>query len=192
MAQKICRGCPILWGGPGHHTPGYFLTTRRVPRGQKMKPKGKATPSSLRNWRGARKERVPTISKSDWLFSKNGALPSRRNCRLFSKMTDYFLLAPKLVRRFYFSRPTIPPRLGLYNTICQEGWGDNRPLGPTHCIGAPLPNGLLSPPAALRSEASKRSCRELSPGPRCVACFHIFTCFLFFLFFCFAISVTPR
>mgnify|MGYP003325989780 CR=1 FL=1 len=90
MAQKICRGCLILWGGPGHHAPGYFLTTRRDPRGQKMKPKGKATPSSLRNWRGARKERVPTISKSDWLFPKNGVLPRRRGCGLFPKLTDFF------------------------------------------------------------------------------------------------------
>ena len=64
LAQKICRACPILWGGPGHHAPGYFLTTRRDPRGQKMKPEGKATLSSLRKWRAARKERVPTISKS--------------------------------------------------------------------------------------------------------------------------------
>ena len=64
LAKKICRGCPILWGGPGHHAPGYFLTTRRDPRGQKMKPEGKATLSSLRKWRAARKERVPTISKS--------------------------------------------------------------------------------------------------------------------------------
>ena len=102
LAPKICRGCPILWGGPGPHAPGYFLTTRRFPRGQKMKPKGKATPSSLRNWRGARKERVSTISKSDCLFPKNGVPPRRRGCRLFPKMTDYFLLAPKLVRRLYF------------------------------------------------------------------------------------------
>ena len=70
MAQKICRSCLILWGGPGHHAPGYFLTTRRDPRGQKMKPKEKATPSSLRKWRGACKERVPTIAKSDRLFPK--------------------------------------------------------------------------------------------------------------------------
>ena len=47
LAQKICRACPILWGGPGHRAPGYFLTTRRDPRGQKMKLQGKATPSSL-------------------------------------------------------------------------------------------------------------------------------------------------
>ena len=100
--KKSVAVVPYSGGGPGHHAPGYFLTTRRDPRGQKMKPKGKATPSSLRKWRGARKERVPTISKSDWLFSKNGALPSRRNCRLFSKMTGYFLLAPKLVRRLCF------------------------------------------------------------------------------------------
>ena len=52
--------------------------------------------------------------------------------------------------------------MGLYNTICQEGWGSSRPFGSAHCIGAPLANGLLSPPAALRSEAAKRSCRELS------------------------------
>ena len=57
-----------------------------------MKPKGKATPSSLRNWRGARKERVPTISKSGRLFPKNGVLPRRRGCRLFPKLTDYFFL----------------------------------------------------------------------------------------------------
>ena len=64
LAQTICRGCPILWGGPGHHAPGHFLTTRRDPRGQKMKPEGKATLSSLRKWRAARKERAPTVSKS--------------------------------------------------------------------------------------------------------------------------------
>ena len=70
VGSKIDRGCLILWGGPGHHAPGYFLTTRRDPRGQKMKPEGKATLSSLRKWRAARKERVPTISKSDGLFPK--------------------------------------------------------------------------------------------------------------------------
>ena len=102
LAKKICRGCPILWGGPGHHAPGYFLTTRRDPRGQKMKPEGKATLSSLRKWRAARKERVPTISKSGWPFPKNGVLPRRRGCRLFPKMTDYFFWAPNPVRRFYF------------------------------------------------------------------------------------------
>ena len=32
--------------------------------------------------------------------------------------------------------------MGLYNTICQEGWGSNRPFGSAHCTGAPLPNGI--------------------------------------------------
>ena len=66
-----------------HHAPGYFLTTRRDPRGQKMKPKEKATPSSLRKWKGARKERVPTISKSDGLF------PKLEHC-LEGEAADYF------------------------------------------------------------------------------------------------------
>ena len=80
--------------------------------------------------------------------------------------------------------------MGLYNTICQEGWDNSRPFGSAHCIGAPLPNGLLSPPAALPSEASKRSCRELSPGPRRVPCFHISTCFVFFcIFWIFSFSI---
>ena len=96
-------------------------------------------------------------------ITQTGVLPRRRGCGLFPKLTDFFFLAPNPVRRSYFGRPTILPRLGLYNTMYQEGWGDSRPFGPAHCIGAPLPNGLLSPPAALRSEASKRSCRELSP-----------------------------
>ena len=83
LAQKICRGRPILWGGPGHHAPGYFLTTRRDLRGQKMKPKEKATPSSLRKWKGARKERVPIISKS------GGLLPKLEYC-LEGEAADYF------------------------------------------------------------------------------------------------------
>ena len=114
----------------------------------------------FQNWSTAWKERLATISK-------NGRL---------------FFWARNPVRRFYFLGTTIPPRLALYNIICQEGWGNSRPFGSAHCIGAPLPNGLLSPPAALRSEASKRSCRELSPGPRRVPCFHIFTCLIFFCF----------
>ena len=40
LVQKSCRR--ILWGRPGHHAPGYFLTTRGDPRGQEMKPQGKA------------------------------------------------------------------------------------------------------------------------------------------------------
>ena len=68
--KKSVPVVPYSGGGPGHHAPGHFLTTRRDPRGQKMKPEGKASLSSLRQWRAARKERVPTISKSDGLFPK--------------------------------------------------------------------------------------------------------------------------
>jgi hypothetical protein len=48
-----------------------------------MKPKEKATPSSLRKWKGARKERVPIISKS------GGLLPKLEYC-LEGEAADYF------------------------------------------------------------------------------------------------------
>jgi hypothetical protein len=54
-----------------------------------------------------------------------------------------FLAALALVRDDFCSPGTAIPRLGLYNTIEEEGWGTTI-YAPSfeHCTGPPLPNGV--------------------------------------------------
>ena len=58
---------------------------------------------------------------------------------------DPFLATIALVRDDFRSPGSAVPRLGLYNTIEEEGWGTTT-YAPSfeHCTGPPVPNGVCT------------------------------------------------
>ena len=75
---------------------------------------------------------------------------------------DPFLTTSALVRDDFCPPGSAVPRLGLYNTIEEEGWGTTT-YTPSfeHCTGPPLPNGA-GPRMSTGANAPLWICAEAS------------------------------